>query len=173
MNKTKTLVLLALLMAIHVILSMFFIQVSDNLRIYFTYLVVMLVAIIFKPSVALTYAIVEDLVAFFLYPTGPFFVGYTLSAFVSMSIYSFFLKDKVDTKRIIIAKTLTNLISNVGLGSLWSAMLYSKGYIFYLTTSLVKNIALLPFEIIIVITFLHVITPSLYRSSLIKEKQVI
>ena len=173
MNKTKTLVLLALLMAIHVIISMFFIQVGDNLRIYFTYLVVVMVAILFKPSIALTYAIVEDLVAFFLFPTGPFFVGYTLSAFVSMCIYSFFLRDVVNVKRVIIAKTLVNIISNVALGSLWSAMLYSKGYIFYLTTSVIKNIVLLPFEIIIILTFLHLITPSLYRSGLIKEKQVV
>ena len=173
MNKTKTLVLLALLMAVHVILSMFFIQVADNLRIYFTYVVVVTIAIIFKPSIAITYAFVEDLVAFFLFPTGPFFMGYTLSAVVSMCIYSFFLKDVVNTKRIFIAKALVNLISNVALGSLWSAMLYSKGYIYYLTSSAIKNAVLLPFEVIIIITFLHLVTPKLLKLGLIKDTQVI
>ena len=48
----------------------------------------MLIASIYDYPTVLIYAIVEDLVSFFVYPTGTFFLGYTLTSVVSFSIIS-------------------------------------------------------------------------------------
>lgn len=168
MNKTKQIVLLALLMAAQVAVSFFYIPVADNLRIYFTYLVVILVANIFPFKVAILYAFIEDILAFMIYPTGPFFIGYTLTAVAAMVIYSLCLYQKVNLKRIIIAKVSVNLLVNVGLNSLWSAMLYSKGYLYYMTASLVKNVTLLPIEILIIMLFYKLVKPLLIKYELLK-----
>ena len=173
MTKTKQLVLLALLMAIQVIISFFYIPVFDNLRIYFTYFVMILVAIIFNSGVAIFYAIIEDLIAFFIYPTGPFFIGYTLSAALSMLIYSLFLNKRVSITRILLAKLSVNIIVNVLLGSLWSMILYSKAYLFYLGASIVKNTALLPLEVIAFLIFYRLIQKNLLARGLINQNKLL
>lgn len=160
-------------MAVQVILSFFYIPVFDNLRIYFTYFIMMLIAIIFKPGISLMYAFFEDLIAFFIYPTGPFFWGYTLTAVLSMAIYSFFLRKKVDLKRIILAKTFVNLLINVLLGSLWSMILYSKAYLFYLSASIIKNLALLPLEILAFYIFYRLIQKNLLDRGLIDSDKML
>lgn len=156
-------------MALHIFLSFFYFQISDNLRIYFTYLIVMSIAIIYPAKIALAYAVIEDLVAFFIYPTGPFFLGYTLTALSGMALYCIFLNKKVSLTRIILAKTSVNIISNILLNSLWSAMLYSKGFIYYMTTSTVKNLTLLPFEIILFVIFYQMVYPLFVKSGLIEK----
>lgn len=174
MKKTKDITTLALFMAIQIAIGMFYIPVADNLRIYFTYIIVMLLAIIFPPKIVFVYAIFEDLIAFMIAPSGSFFIGYTITAVTGMMIYSFFLHKDISLLRIILAKTSVNLIANIGLNSLWSSILYSKGFIYYLSTSIVKNIVLLPIEIIIFISFYQLIRPLLVKNGLIKhdEKQL-
>jgi hypothetical protein len=52
---------------------------------------------------------------------------------------------------------------NVFLGSLWSAMLYSKGYIYYMTTSAWKNALYLPFQILLLVWILQAVLPMMHR----------
>ena len=44
--------------------------------------------------------------------------------------------------RLIVTRLLINYGSNVLLGSVWKAMLYGKGYLYYLSTGMVKNFRL-------------------------------
>ena len=67
--------------------------------------------------------------------------------------------------RIILAKTLTN-IQNVLLGALWSSILYSKGYWYYLTTSAIKNVLYLPLQIVLLALVLRYLLPVLYQQGL-------
>ena len=161
--KTRKMLILALLMAINIAISFFFIEVGPNLRLYFTFIVNMIVAANFSLPLVITYAIVEDFIAFFLFPSGPFFLGYTLTAVAGCVIYYIFLHKEINLKNIIIAKTLVNVFVNIALNSLWSSMLYSKGYIYYLTKSVVKNLAMLPIEIMLFYTIYKLIKPLLNK----------
>ena len=49
--------------------------------------------------------------------------------------------------RILVTRLLINYGSNVLLGSVWKAMLYGKGYLYYAATGLAKNTVLLPLEV--------------------------
>lgn len=166
---TKKITYLAMFMTLQILLSFFFVNVSENLRIYFTYLIVMILAIAYPLKILIPYAIMEDLLAFFLYPTGPFFVGYTLTALSGIVIYRLFLKDEVTLVKIILAKLSVNVFCNIFLNSLWSAILYSKGFIFYFTTSIIKNLALLPIEIILFVLFYNLVFPLLKRAELVDD----
>lgn len=44
-------------------------------------------------------------------------------------------------------RLLINYGSNVLLGSVWKAMLYGKGYLYYLSTGMVKNTIMIPIEV--------------------------
>lgn len=161
--KTRKMLILALLMAINIAISSFFIEVGPNLRLYFTYIVNMVVAANFSLSTVIIYAIVQDFLAFFLFPSGPFFLGYTLTAVAGCVIYYIFLHKEINLKNIIISKTLVNVLVNIGLNSLWSSILYSKGYIYYLTKSTVKNLLMLPIEILLFYTIYRLIKPLLNK----------
>jgi magnesium-transporting ATPase (P-type) len=78
-------------------------------------------------------------------------------------IYSLcFYRARITWGRIIVAKLLTN-IQNVFLGSLWSAILYSKGYLYYLGSSAVKNTLYLPLQIILLFLLFRALLPVLYK----------
>ena len=161
--KTRKMLILALLMAINVAISSMFIEVGPNLRLYFTYIVNMIVAANFSLPLVITYAIVEDFIAFFLFPSGPFFLGYTITAVAGCVIYHIFLHKEINLKNIIISKTLVNIFVNIGLNSLWSSMLFSKGYIYYFSKSVVKNLLMLPIEIIVFYTIYKLLKPLLNK----------
>ncbi len=157
--KTRKLALLAILIALSVAISFFYIPVGENLRIYFTFLVTMMVAANFKMSECLLFALIEDIVSFFIYPTGPFFAGYTLTAILSIAIYRIFLYKKVNFLNVFISKGCVNIFVNVLLGSLWSYILYSNAYLYYVTKSIIKNLIMWPIETLMFLAIYKLIQP--------------
>ena len=62
---------------------------------------------------------------------------------------------------------INSLFVNVVVGSLWSSMLYGKGYIFYFTKSFIKNSLLFPIEVILLVIVFNALAPVLKRYKLI------
>ena len=169
MSTTKKIVTLALFMAIHVIFNTFYIPVTDSLRITFSFLIMMPISAIFDFKTAVLYGLIEDLVAFIVYPSGSFFIGYTLAAGLSMAIYSFFLYKKVTIKNIIFARTSVSIINNILLNSIFNTILLSKGFTYYILLSIPKNLILLPLEIILFIIVWRSLEPLFIKAGLIKK----
>ena len=72
----------------------------------------------------------------------------------------------ITVARIFLAKLCTNVL-NVFLGSLWSAILYGKGYLYYLVSSLVKNTIMIPIEVILLLILFRALSPMLRRMHLV------
>jgi hypothetical protein len=108
-----------------------------------------------------------------LFPTGPFFFGYTVSAMAGILVYAlFFYRKQITVLRIAGARFCVNYFVNVLMGSLWSAMMYGKGYIYYFSKSIVKNTLLLPIEIILMIIVFNLMIPQMEsRKLIIPQKQ--
>ena len=124
-------------------------------------------ALVCGPVLGLVFGFVEDILGFILQPTGDFFPGYTLTAMAGSFVYALFLyRARITVRRIVLCKLCVNLLVNVGLNCLWSAMLYSKGYLFYLGQSLAKNLLMLPVEVVILLTFLRIMLPVLSSAGL-------
>ena len=136
----KVLVMCALCMAASIILGYFYIPVSDNLTIRFSYLATATAGLVAGPIGGLLYGFTVDILDFFMHPGYSFFFGYTLSAMAGAFFYAiFFFRQRITILRIVLCRLCVNYLVNVLMGALWSSMLYSKGYIYYLTTSLLKN----------------------------------
>ena len=90
-----------------------------------------------------------DSVGFLLSSYGePYFPGYLVTAVLSGFLYGVLLyKRKPTLLRIIVVRLIINYGSNVLLGSVWKAMLYGKGYLYYLTSGAIKNTLMLPVEV--------------------------
>ena len=122
---------------------------GPSLKIYFSFLVVSLGCMCYGPLVGMMAGAVIDSVGFLISSFGePYFPGYLLTAILSGLLYGMMLyRCKPTLWRIILLRLIINYGSNVLLGSVWKAMLYGKGYFYYLTSGLVKNTVMLPIEV--------------------------
>ena len=168
LRSVKYLALMAVFIGIKTVLSGVFIPVSDNLRISVSFLVTTLEAFIIGPAAGIVSGALTDILGYMLFPTGPFFFGYTITAMSSMLVYAlFFYRRQISVLKIIGAKATVNYLINVLMGSLWSAMMYGKAYLYYMTKSLVKNSVLLPVEIIMIIIVFNLMIPFMEKRKLV------
>lgn len=160
----RTLVFSALMIAACIVLSHCKIPLGENLSLSVTFLARALCALVCGPVMVILFGAAEDTLSFFLSSGGyPYFPGYMLTTILGCLIYAlFFYRAHITWRRIILAKLITN-VQNVLLGSLWSAILYSKGYLYYMTTSAVKNALYLPLQILLLGFLFQALLPVLGR----------
>jgi hypothetical protein len=81
----------------------------------------------------------------------------------------FFYRARITVARIFVAKLLTNLL-NVFLGAYWNSILYSKGYLYYMTSSAVKNAILLIPQAIMLVVLFQALLPVMQRMGVIPKQ---
>ena len=164
LSDTRWLALIASFIALKVVMSFFALPVGENLYFSLTFLIVALEAMLIGPSAGMVSGALSDLIGYMINPMGPWFPGYTLTAMLGEFVYGWFFYEKdIRWRDIIWAKVITSYGVNVLLGSLWSAMLYSKGYLYYAAKSLLKNTVLLPFQVALLGAFFALLFPILKK----------
>lgn len=149
LKKSRVIAFAGIVCAFSVALEMMPIYLmGPTLKLYFSFLFVGLGAYVYGPVVAMLAGAVIDTVGFLLASYGePYFPGFLITAVVSGLVYGLLLYgQKVSLWRCLLTKGIINFAINVALGSVWKAMLYGKGYLYYFTTGLWKNAVLLPVE---------------------------
>lgn len=168
----RTLIFCALCMAASIILGYFYIPITESLQLKFTYLATSTVGLVCGPVAALLYGFTVDILDFFMHPGFSFFFGYTLSAMAGAFFYAiFYYRQRITILRMVLCRLCVNYIVNVGMGALWSSMLFSKGYLYYLTTSLVKNTVMLPVEVAVTAAFFALLLPAFKAARFIPADQ--
>ncbi|RYL91003.1 folate family ECF transporter S component [Sporolactobacillus sp. THM7-4] len=172
-KKIKVLTFAALVITLSVVLGFFYIPVALNLHISFTFLLMSFGAMVYGPLVGLLVGALFDIISFIVHPFGGYFPGYTLSAMLGCFIYGLFLyQSRITILRIFLAKLIVNYGVNVGLGSLWSSILFGKGYLFFLGNSMIKNTVMLPIEVTMLVIFLQVFLPFFVRTGIMPGKNL-
>lgn len=168
MKNPRVLAFSALMIAACVALSYVpSLPIADKVRVTWGFLARALCGLVGGPLNALVFGAAEDTVTFLIHPTGPYFPGYMLTTMLGTFLYALFLyRAHVTVLRVFEAKLCTNVL-NVTLGALWSAIVYGKGYLYYASTSLVKNIVMLPFQTIMLCALFSAVLPVLHRSGLL------
>lgn len=170
-RKLRTLVFAALMVAACIALAQVpAIPINESLRVTWGFLARSVCALVGGPVTALVFGFVEDTLSFIVHPTGAYFPGYTLTTMLGTLVYALFLyRARVTVLRIFLAKLATNAM-NVVLGSLWSAILYSKGYLYYMSASLVKNTLMLPVQTMMLVLLFSALLPILHRAGLLPDQ---
>ena len=147
----KKLIQISLLIAIEVILTRFCSINTPIVRIGFGFLPIAIIAMMYGPlSAGISYAI-GDILGMILFPTGSFFPGFTLTAFLTGVVYGVFLYNKPKTWPRIIGAVLTVcLVLNLGLDTLWLSILMGQGYIALLPTRIMKAALMIPIQATII-----------------------
>lgn len=162
----KTMVITSMFIAIGIVLGFFFtVQITDFLRMGFSFIANELTALMFGPVVGGLMAGITDILKYLLKPSGPYFFGFTFNAILGAVIYGIILyRNPVTFKRIFAAKVIVGVIVNLFFGTLWLSMLYGKAFTVLVPARLVKQICTVPVESVI----LYVVAKALSAAKVIK-----
>lgn len=159
MSRIKKIILTAVLLAMLIVLSRFLSIKTPILKISFGFVPTMLCAIWLGPKWTVLLNVLGDIIGATLFPTGPYFIGYTISTAVAGFIYGILLhKKKIDTYsdkqfliRLIISTTLVAVIVNMGLNTLWTSITAGKAFMVLLATRIVKQLIMIPIHVIVIL----------------------
>lgn len=156
MKKLKNLTTMALLIALSVVLHTWAtIPLGPTLKLGFGFIATAIMGMMFGPFWATIAAGAVDILQYLIKPTGEFFPGFTLTAMLAGLIFGLFLyKNRTSLPRLIISKTLVNLLLNILLNTLFLKILYGKAFWALAGSRFIKNLALLPIEVVILFLLL-------------------
>ncbi|MDR0952438.1 MAG: folate family ECF transporter S component [Oscillospiraceae bacterium] len=127
--KLKTIVQVALLVAMEVVLNRFASINTESLKIGFSFLPIALCGLLFGPIWASIAGGLADFLGAILFPIGPYHVGFTIVAAVMGAVYGLFLY-KRETPRffpnIFCPAIINTLVLGLFVNTLWVSQLYSS-----------------------------------------------
>ena len=148
--RTKQLVTMGVLVALEIVLSRFLSFNAWNLKIGFSFVPVALAAILYGPLPAGVVAALGDFLGAILFPIGPYFPGFTLTALLTGIVYGLFLRKKQTPPRIIGAVAVNQLVLSLLLNSFWISVLYSSPFRPLLVTRAAQCAILIPVQLAII-----------------------
>ncbi len=160
-RNVRAVALCGLFAALAFILESFSIQVTNYIKIGFSGVPNEMVDFLFGPVTGCFFAAAMDVFKWMVHPTGPWFFGYTLNAFLAGLIYGTFLyKKPIRIWRIAAAKLTVAMAVNVGLGTLWNSMLYGNAFWAILPARFAKNLIMWPVNSLVLYLILKVLEMS-------------
>lgn len=158
MRTNKKIILSAILLALLIILSRFLSIKTPIIKISFAFVPTMLCAVWLGPKWTVLINVLGDVIGATLFPTGPYFIGYTITTAVAGFIYGMLLykkePDSFSNKqfllRLIIATTLVAVIANMGLNTLWSSITTGKAFFVLLSARIVKQLIMIPIHVVVI-----------------------
>ena len=159
MSRNKKIILTAILLATLIILSRFLSIKTPILKISFAFIPSILCAIWLGAKWTVLLNVLGDIIGATLFPTGAFFIGYTISTAISGLIYGLLLFKKEDNSytdkqfiiRLIISVVLVTCISNIGFNTLWISITTGKAFIVLLGTRIIKELIMIPIQIVVIL----------------------
>lgn len=180
MSKIKKIVLSSMLLAILIIFSRFISIKTDILVISLSFIPIMMSAIWLGYKYSMLIALLGDLIGAILFPFGPYFPGFTLSAAISGAIYGIFLYNKgtqLEYKKLVIRLITSSILVlfgvNIFITSFWIHILYGKAYAVIIASRIITQAVMLPVQVITIYTierFTRPIIDNYLLNNNVKEK---
>jgi ECF transporter S component (folate family) len=141
-SKVTQLVVISFMIGLEVILTRIFaLFVPTSFRISLGFLPVSMTAILYGPIWAGVAYAMGDLIGMLLFPMGPYFPGFTLTAFLTGLTFGLVLhKKEVTIKRTLMASLIVVVFWNLILDTYWIYLLYDQAFIAMLPMRFVKGV---------------------------------
>ena len=150
---TEMLVFTSFMIALSVVLSKLVSINISFLRIGFGFLPIAVLAIMYGPYVAAIGYGVADLLGAWLFPTGTFFPGFTVSAVLTGLIFGWVLyKKEVTFVRALAASALVCLTVNLLINTYWLTIIIGKGFTVLLASRAIKEVVAIPVMAVLIVT---------------------
>lgn len=162
LKNSHTMVVIAMLLALAVVLGFFgTVQVTDFMKIGFSFLPNEIAAMLFGPAVGGIVAGSADILKYLVKPTGAFFPGFTISAIAGGMIYGIVLyKKQMTIKRIVFAKVLVAFFVNTCLNTYWLTVMYGSSFAALIPARFMKQIVMVPVETLL----FYLVVRTLYKA---------
>ena len=122
----QSMALLALLVAIQIVLSRQFAIETQLIKFSFAFVATFLMGLFLGPWWAGIGGVLSDVVGMSLLAKSPFFIGFTISAFLGGVVYGLFIYNKEVTLKPCIACVLTNtVLFTLILTPIWLSIMYN------------------------------------------------
>lgn len=138
--KTKDLIILSLLIGLNVVLSRLLSINTWSIKIGFTFLTIYVGSYLYGPLGGILVGGVGDVIGSLLFPTGPYFPGFTLTAVLTGLLYGFLLKKNDDIKIIVLTCIINEFIINFLINTYWIYVISNANYLALLSTRVVQAI---------------------------------
>ena len=153
---TRTLVTLAILVAMEIVLSRFLSISAWNTKIGFSFIPVAVAAMLYGPVAGGLVGALGDFVGAILFPIGAYFPGFTLTAFLMGVVFGLFLYREQTIPKIIGAVTVNQCVLSLCLNTLWISILYGSPYGQLFVTRIVQTVILFAVQTVTIIALAKV-----------------
>ncbi len=145
---TKKIAAVALLLALHIVVTRFVAIETQIFRISFSFIPTSLCAMLFGPWVGAVFGFVADFLGMLIFPKGPYFPGFGINEALYAFIYGMFLfNKKKNFKHIILCLLLQTLTIDLGLSTLWLHILYQNPVWVILSGRIITALVMFPIKI--------------------------
>ena len=161
---TEKLVVTAFMIALEIVLSKLVSVNISFLRIGFGFLPIAILAIMYGAWWSgIAYAI-GDVIGGFLFPTGAFFPGFTVTALLTGLIFGWVLYNKkVTFARAALASALVCVFCNLLLNTYWLTFIIGKGFTVLLVSRAVKELVAIPVMAVLIVAVDRALSKTLHR----------
>lgn len=164
LKQLRTLAISGLFLALAVVLSRFSWKLSPSIQISFSYLPIACAAMLFGPIAGGALGALNDIIQATLFPAGPYFPGFTLTALIGGLVYGMLLyKREVRLWHIALSRALVVILGNVLLNTVWLSIMGGNAFWALLPARAIKNALQYPVDLIL-LSFVLVAVRRAYRS---------
>ena len=147
---TKKLITLSVLVAMDVVLTRFLSINAWNTRIGFGFVPMVIAAMMYGPLSAGIVAALADFIGAILFPTGPYFPGFTFSVFLMGIVFGLFLYKDRSFWRVVVSVLITQFVISLFLTTYWISFLYGANYKALMATRVVQSAIISAAQIIVI-----------------------
>lgn len=136
---TRMLATLGVLLAMDIVLTRFLSITAWNIRIGFGFVPVVLSAMLFGPVPTAVLAALGDFLGAMLFPTGPYFPGFTLTAALTGLTFGVLLHREPSVRKTVLAVGIVQFVLGLLLNTYWIHVLYHSPFVPLLATRVVQS----------------------------------
>ncbi len=143
----RTLIQVAMLIAIEIVLSRFCSITTPIMKIGLGFVPIAVCGMLYGPIWAGAAGGVADVIGAVLFPSGPFFPGFTVSAILTGVIFGMLLRrDETGWARLSLAVVLNTLGVSLCLNTYWLTHLWGTPFLVLLPTRVVQALIMIPIQ---------------------------
>ena len=147
----KVMAILSILLALEVIIARFgTIRPSESIKLSLDFIPIVIAAILYGTVPAVVMSILADILGAFLFPVGPFFPGFTVTAAMTGLIYGLLLKKSQSFPRVISAVLLQQILCSLLLNTFWLHVLYGLPYLPTMAARLIQCGVMVALQLVLI-----------------------
>ena len=143
-----TLAVCGMMIAVDVVLARLASLNTEVSRFGLALFVVAIVARLYGPVAAMTVHGISDIIGAIVFPNGPYFPGFTVTAVLIGLIYGIMFYRSVNWWRILVAVLGTQVVCTLCLNTLWLSILMDKSFWVFLPGRLIQAAITTPIQLV-------------------------